>query len=156
MRNKSTEKEKSGIQLGLSRNPTDSLGNAAYVACLLLISLESEWLNGKSVWLAFRRSWVRIPAGSRIFSMDLFLTLSPNKHHSWALTVANSNIIQPPKTVRPLPNGGSLQGAEFPVLVQFFHNVGGCRKPDLQSVGTLHGLDSLDPGLHELFKQLAC
>ena len=42
------------------------LGNAAYVACLLLLCQGPKWLNGKSVWLVFRRSWVRIPAGSRI------------------------------------------------------------------------------------------
>ena len=30
----------------------------------------------RAVWLVFRRSWVRIPARSWIFSMDLFLTLS--------------------------------------------------------------------------------
>ena len=54
------------------------LGDAAYmyVACLPLLCQGSKWLNGKSVWLVFRRSWVQIPARSRIFSMDLFLTLS--------------------------------------------------------------------------------
>ena len=39
------------------------LGNAAYVACLLLLCQGSKWLNGMSIWLVFRRSWVRIPAG---------------------------------------------------------------------------------------------
>ena len=43
------------------------LGNVAYVACLLLLCQGSKWLNGRSVWLAFRRSWFRIPTGSRIF-----------------------------------------------------------------------------------------
>ena len=52
------------------------LGNAAYVACLPLLCQVSEWLNGKSVRLVFRRSCVRTPAGSRMFSVDLFLTLS--------------------------------------------------------------------------------
>ena len=51
-----------------------TLGNAAYVACLPLFCQGSKWLNGKSVWLVFRRSWVRISA--RFFPVDLFLTLS--------------------------------------------------------------------------------
>ena len=40
------------------------LENAACVACLPLVCQGSKWLNGKSVWLVFRRSWVRILAGS--------------------------------------------------------------------------------------------
>ena len=52
------------------------LGNAFYVACLPLLCQRSAWLNGKSIWLVFRRSWFWIPAGSWIFSVDLFLTLS--------------------------------------------------------------------------------
>ena len=41
----------------------------AYIACLPLLCQGSKWLTGKSIWLVrlFRRSWVRIPAGSRIF-----------------------------------------------------------------------------------------
>ena len=46
-------------QVGIQLRP---LGNAAYVACLTLLWQGSKWLNGKSVWLVFRRSWVRIPA----------------------------------------------------------------------------------------------
>ena len=52
------------------------IGNAAYVACLPLFCQGSERLNGKNVWLVFRRSWVWIPAGSRIFSVDVLLMLS--------------------------------------------------------------------------------
>ena len=33
-------------------------------------------INGKSVWLVFRRSWVRIPAGSRIFFLWIYFSLS--------------------------------------------------------------------------------
>ena len=47
----------------------------------------SKWLNGRSVWLAFRRSWFRIPTGSRIFSMDLISLSQQKHHHSWAPTV---------------------------------------------------------------------
>ena len=66
----SREWESVGIQL-------KPLGNAVYVACLSLLCRVSKWLNGESVWLVFRRSWVRIPVRSRFFfSMDLFLTLS--------------------------------------------------------------------------------
>ena len=35
-----------------------------------------------------------------------------------------------------------------PVLAQFSHDGGVNRKPDSKSLGTFHGLDSLDPGLH--------
>ena len=59
--------------VGIRLRPLD---NAAYVACLPLLCQGSEWLNGKSVWLVFRRSRVQIPAGLQIFSMELFLTLS--------------------------------------------------------------------------------
>ena len=52
------------------------LGNASYVACLPLFCQGSKWLNDKSVWLVFRRSWVQIPAGFQIFSIDLFVSLS--------------------------------------------------------------------------------
>ena len=58
---------------------TSPQGNAAYVACLLLLCQGSEWLNGKSVWLVFR-SWVRIPAGSQIFFLWIYLSLSQQKH----------------------------------------------------------------------------
>ena len=40
--------------------------------------------------------------------------------------------------------------SSHPVLVQFFHDVGGYRKPDQESFGTFHGSDLLDPGLHSL------
>ena len=56
----------------ISWSLAEACRQAAYIACLLLLSQGSKWLNGKSVWLVFR-SWVRIPAGSR---MNLFLTLS--------------------------------------------------------------------------------
>ena len=52
------------------------LGNAAYVACLPLLCQRSKWLNGKSVWLVFRVSWVWIPAGSQIISHSLRLFLT--------------------------------------------------------------------------------
>ena len=71
---------KSGIQVGfklktwklvsdyqLKFGRVRPLGNFVYVACLLLLCQGSKWLNGKSIWLVFRRSWVWIPAGSRIF-----------------------------------------------------------------------------------------
>ena len=32
-------------------------GIAAYVACFLLLCQGSKWLNGKCIWLVFRRSW---------------------------------------------------------------------------------------------------
>ena len=51
-------------QVGVRLRP---LGNAACVACLLLLCQGSKWLNGKSVWLVFRRSWVGVSAGSQIF-----------------------------------------------------------------------------------------
>ena len=57
-----------GVRISLA----EACRQATYIACLLLLSQGSKWLNGKSVWLVFR-SWVRIPAGSR---MNLFLTLS--------------------------------------------------------------------------------
>ena len=52
------------------------LGNAGYVACLLLLCQGSKWLNGKSVWLVFRRYWVQIPAGSWIFFLWIYFSLS--------------------------------------------------------------------------------
>ena len=58
------------------------LGNAGYVACLLLLCQGSKWLNGKSVWLVFRRCWVWIPAGSWIFFLWIYFSLSHQKHHS--------------------------------------------------------------------------
>ena len=68
------------------------LGNAAHVACLLLLCQGFEWLTGKSVWLAFRRSWVRIPATSWIFFCGFYFSLSQQKHHhSWVPTVTYSN-----------------------------------------------------------------
>ena len=52
-------------------------------------------------------------------------------------------------TVRPLPKGGSPQDAEIASSVgAVFSWCGGYRKPDSKSLGTFHGLDSLDPGLH--------
>ena len=60
------------------------LGNAAYVPGLPLLCHGSKRLNGKSIWLVFKRSWVWIPAGSRIFfPLDLFLTLSIQKHSAY-------------------------------------------------------------------------
>ena len=56
----------------ISWSLAEACRQAAYIACLLLLCQRFKWLNGESVWLVFR-SWVRIPAGSR---MDLFLTLS--------------------------------------------------------------------------------
>ena len=54
------------------------LSNAAYVACLPLLCQGFKWLNKKSVWLVFRRSWAWIPAGSRIFSW-IYFSLSQQK-----------------------------------------------------------------------------
>ena len=54
------------------------LGNAAYVACLLRLCQGSERLNGKSVRLVYRRSWVQIQLDPRFF-YHLFLTLSTKK-----------------------------------------------------------------------------
>ena len=68
------EWESFGIQLR-------PLGNAAYVACLLLFCQGFEWLNGKSVWLVFRRSWVQIPAGSQIFFRGYISNSLNKKHH---------------------------------------------------------------------------
>ena len=48
----------------ISWNWLRPLGNA-HVACLLLLCQGFKWLSGNSVWLVFRRSWVRISAGSR-------------------------------------------------------------------------------------------
>ena len=56
----------------ISWNLAEACRQAAYIAWFMLLCQGSKWLNDKSVWLVFR-SWVRIPAGSR---MDLFLTLS--------------------------------------------------------------------------------
>ena len=58
------EWESVGIQLR-------PLGNAAYVACLPHLCQGSKWLNGKSVWLVFRKSWVRIPAVHGFISHSL-------------------------------------------------------------------------------------
>ena len=65
------------IWVGIRLKPP--LGNAAYVACLPLLCQGSEWLNGKSIRLVFRRSWVRIQLDPEFFSMDLFLIFSTNK-----------------------------------------------------------------------------
>ena len=45
---------------------------------LLLLYPRHQWLSGKSAWLAFRRSWVRFPAGPRNFFRDLFISLCNN------------------------------------------------------------------------------
>ena len=76
------EWESVGIQLR-------PLGNAAYVACLLLLCQGSEWLSGKSVWLVFRRS--RITAGSWIFFRG-FISHSLNKNiiHEYLLSLTTS------------------------------------------------------------------
>ena len=50
----------------------------AYVACLLLLC------QGKSVWLLFRRFWVWIPAGSRIF-FSLSQQKQDPSRHSWRI-----------------------------------------------------------------------
>ena len=63
----------------LEFNRLRPLGNAACVACLPLLCQGSKWFNGMSVWLGFR---VWIQAGSRIFSVNLFLTLSTKRHRS--------------------------------------------------------------------------
>ena len=63
------------------------LGNAAYVACPLLLCQGSEWLNRKSIWQVFRRSWVRIP--------DFFLDwlLSQQRTSMWrTLLHGNTNL----------------------------------------------------------------
>ena len=69
---------KAGRQVGIRLRP---LANAAYVACLPLLYQGSKWCNCKSVWLVFRRSWVWIPAGSRIFFPWIYFSLSQQKHH---------------------------------------------------------------------------
>ena len=56
------------------------LGNVAYVACLPLLCQGSKWLNGKSIWLVFRRYWVWIPAGSQIFFPWIYFTPSQPKN----------------------------------------------------------------------------
>ena len=58
-----------------------------YVACLPLLCQGSKWLNGESIWLVFRRSWVRIPAGSQFFSVDYF-SLSHQKHSCSSLALS--------------------------------------------------------------------
>ena len=65
------EWESVGIQLR-------PLGNAGYVACLPLLCQRSKWRNSLTS-IVFR---VQIPAGSRIFSVNLFLTLSTKHHRS--------------------------------------------------------------------------
>ena len=52
------------------------IGITAYVPCLLLLCQGSEWLNGKSVWLVFRRSWGLNPSWILdFFPVGLFLTI---------------------------------------------------------------------------------
>ena len=75
------------VSVGIWLRP---LGNAAYVACLPLLCQGSKWLNGKSVWLVFRRSWVQIPAGSQVFFRG-FVSHSPSKNivnrYKWSVSV---------------------------------------------------------------------
>ena len=47
------------------------LGNAAFVACLLLLCQWSKWLNGKSIWVVFR-SWVRVLGSNPSWIPDFF------------------------------------------------------------------------------------
>ena len=48
---------------------------------LPLLCQGPKWLNGKSIWLVFRRSWLPIPAGSLIFSV-IYFSLSQHKNLS--------------------------------------------------------------------------
>ena len=58
----------SGRQVGIRLRP----------ACFPLLCQGSKWFNCKSIWLVLRRSWVRIPAGSWIFSRG-FISHSHSK-----------------------------------------------------------------------------
>ena len=61
------------------------------LAGFLLLCQGSKWLNGKSVWLVFVRSWVWISAGSWQF-MHGFIShsLSRNTKYSWPPSVVYS------------------------------------------------------------------
>ena len=62
------------------------LGNAAYVACLPLLWQGSKWLNGRSVWLVFRRKVLGSnPSWVLDFVSWISFSLSQQKYHPWAL-----------------------------------------------------------------------
>ena len=45
--------------------------NAAMCSLCAAPLLWAQWLSGKSIWLVFRRSWVQIPAGPRVFFLGI-------------------------------------------------------------------------------------
>ena len=53
----------------------------------------SEWLSGKSIWLVFKRSWVRIPAGSRNFFHGIIShsLRKKTRQYSWYLLLFTVN-----------------------------------------------------------------
>ena len=75
------EWESAGIQLR-------PVGNPAYVASLpLLWQSPSKWFSGECVWLVFRRSWVRIPAGFQIFFSCGFIS------HSLSIIIVHESLL---------------------------------------------------------------
>ena len=72
-------KVQSGFPFSAALREWESVGIWLFMqlACVPFLCQGSKWLNGKSVWLLFKKSWVWIPAGSRIvFPVDLIYHLS--------------------------------------------------------------------------------
>ena len=61
------------LKIGVCKRE-NQLDSAEAYEYLPLLCHRHQWLSGKSAWLAFRKSWVRFPAGPRNFFQDLFLS----------------------------------------------------------------------------------
>ena len=59
-----------------SWNSTEAYASAYVSSFLLHLCQRSKWFSCKSVWLVFRKSWVRIPAGSQNFFLWIYFSLS--------------------------------------------------------------------------------